>query len=109
MLMKQVIFCMIACITLLLMSCSPLNAPDKDTGSVTIENKYSYSASAFIYFIEGDNTKRQVMSFDIPPKGSVTQTLEVGKYQVFAVCNFYYIQQNFTITKGSAVTISLSN
>ena len=99
------------CVSLLEMSCSPSaqNEPVKDTGSLIVENKCSYYATAKVFLINGD-TEAQVAVFDIPAKGSASQILEVGNYRVFARCNtsLYFVDEHFTLSKGSTVSVSIT-
>lgn len=105
---KFLLFVMIG-ITMLLMSCTSKNDPVRETGSLCIENKCSYYATANVFLVEGD-TEKEVLVFDIPAEGSVTQTLETGKYRVFARCrtSLYFISENFTLTKNGLVTLTIN-
>ena len=107
--MKKSIFYIILCITSVLMSCSVKNEPAKDTGTLIVENKCGYYATASVFLITGD-TETKVSEFDIPAKGTMSQTLEVGNYRIFARCNtsLYYVDEHFTLTKGNTVSVSIT-
>ena len=98
------LFCIV-----LFTSCTPQNEPEKETGFLTIENLCSYYATANVFLIEGD-IETEIMEFDIPAKGSITQTLEVGSYRVFARCrsSLNFIDEKVTITKGSTISVSIT-
>ena len=99
----------ISIIALTAYGCSTKNEPEKETGQLTVVNDCNYYATANVFLTEGDSEK-EILEFDIPANGSVTQTLEVGSYRVFARCrtSLYFVSENCTISKGSIVTISIT-
>lgn len=110
--MKKYIYSVLfvlASIVALLVSCTIPNEPEKEIGVFTIENKCSYYATANVFLIEG-NTETELMEFDIPAKGSMSHVLEIGTYRVFARCrtSLYFIDEQFTITKGGSVSFSIT-